>query len=706
MPQVNFEKKVVAENVEVIDELPRMTSPNQTLSVDSYPIGTDGSDIDEMLDMVTAGKRSEIEIPKEFGNMKAVVSSYWFNNAADFNGDGKKDLLLLRTAGIPELDGEDAMISWLVAILDDGDGKVTPDEEKAGIVIASGLLAGEISPITDIEIGDKNRDGKDDVLWTKGGKRYLATSTSASVPQNADEARDLIWSAMAYYDTVVQVVETAYVKDFIRSEFGAEVELLEPSKAVAIPEVLRPLYAGIKAAAQNQGIDPKIKVLGAILLRDMDQSLTLTSNELTYRTEALSKLSDKFTEFQSSLTLDGKKISRPAYEMAIVAEKDDAKRLKMAQDYEAHFATIYDEGGGYHYFIEQMNSIAKEHGFKNYAEMRIRERFGISLDEFKIWVDRTMASTEGDAKDYIEKLKNSSEQDEIGYWDVGYLSNEWIKNETGMKALPALTETEMFSVVKNLFKDLGFDMKAEPYKNIVMDIYDNELKDNVPGTAATATTTTAYFTSNIEPGKKIPLENLKTVIHELTHDMHYLTAGQTVGGYSTYQNNGYPYVYEALTIAMEDVPFTTPEMMKRYFSGIEGFNDKLFEIYPMARKRSAAWEQRKLLVMALMEINLYENEAPWNDRLTVWEDMVRKYLFVEPKGIKLGQILCRSHPYGEQSQLGYASYPLGAATMMKVRDNIIKDGTQEELARYGEAMRRIMATGATGDLSTLMNELK
>jgi hypothetical protein len=110
--------------------------------------------------------------------------------------------------------------------------------------------------------------------------------------------------------------------------------------------------------------------------------------------------------------------------------------------------------------------------------------------------------------------------------------------------------------------------------------------------------------------------------------------------------------------------------------------------------------------MALMEVNLYENPAPWNNRMPVWGEMVKKYLFVEPKGIKLGQILCRTHPYGEQSQLGYASYPLGAATMMKVRDNIIKDGTPEELARYGEAMRRIMATGATGDLSTLLKELK
>ncbi len=121
---------------------------------------------------------------------------------------------------------------------------------------------------------------------------------------------------------------------------------------------------------------------------------------------------------------------------------------------------------------------------------------------------------------------------------------------------------------------------------------------------------------------------------------------------------------------------------------------------------STAWEQRKLVVMALMELNLYENEAPWNDRMPVWKDMVKQLLFVEPKGIKLGQILCRSHPYGEQSQLGYASYPLGAATMIKVRDNIIKEGTDEELARYGEAMKRIMATGATGDLSTLLKELK
>ncbi len=352
--------------------------------------------------------------------------------------------------------------------------------------------------------------------------------------------------------------------------------LLEPSKAVAIPEVLRPLYAGLKTAVQNQGIDPKNKVLGGILLRDMDQSLTLSSNELTYRTEALSKLTAKFGGLQTLLTLDGKKISRTDYERAIAAEKDDVKRLKMARDYEAHFAAMYNEGGDYHRFIEQMNSIAKAHGFKNYAEMRIRERFGISMDEFKSWVNRTMLSTEGEAKDFIEKLKKFSGRSELGYWDIGSLSNEWIEKETGVKKMPELTEEELFGIIRRLFKDLGFDLATEPYKNVVMDIYADILKNNVSGTAATATATTAYFTSNIEYGEKMPLDNLKTVVHELTHDMHFITAGKIGGGSSTYQNNGYPYVYEALTIAMEDLPFATPEIMKKYFSGLEGFNEKLF----------------------------------------------------------------------------------------------------------------------------------
>ncbi len=221
MPQINFEKRVVAENVEVVNGFPEASPPDRTSSVAAYPIGSKDSDIEEMLNMVVANRRSEIKVPKEFGNIKAVVTSYWLGNRADFNGDGKKDFLLLRTIGLPGFDGKDSTAAWLVAVLDDGDGKASPDEEKAGIVISGGLMAGGAVPITDIEIKDENGDDLSDVLWTKGGKRYLATPASAATAQNADDDNELIRSAMAYYDTAVQMVEAAYVKNFIRNEYGA-----------------------------------------------------------------------------------------------------------------------------------------------------------------------------------------------------------------------------------------------------------------------------------------------------------------------------------------------------------------------------------------------------------------------------------------------------------------------------------------------------
>jgi hypothetical protein len=93
------------------------------------------------------------------------------------------------------------------------------------------------------------------------------------------------------------------------------------------------------------------------------------------------------------------------------------------------------------------------------------------------------------------------------------------------------------------------------------------------------------------------------------------------------------------------------------------------------------------------------------EKINAWKTMVKDNLFVETEGMNYSQIMCRSHPYGEQSQMGYASYPLGFATVKRIREAIIKEGTPKELLRYGDAMRAIMKEGALADQTTLSGQI-
>ena len=153
----------------------------------------------------------------------------------------------------------------------------------------------------------------------------------------------------------------------------------------------------------------------------------------------------------------------------------------------------------------------------------------------------------------------------------------------------------------------------------------------------------------------------------------------------------------------QGLPTGSAALMKHYFDGLPGFTPQFMEAYPRAQRQAEAWQLRRLLAMALMEINLYEDRRddgtprPWKERLAYWPELIAEKLWVVPDGIELGQILCRMHPTAEQQQMQYASYPLGRILVGGLRDAVVKTGSPEELAAYGEQLRKLMSRGALAD---------
>jgi len=685
-----------------------------------FPVGTRGSDVRAMLKAVREGARATIPVPQAFGDLFVEVTTRRWSPAGDWDGDGRPDLLLLRSAVVPDLDERPTAVSFLVAVPVPETGAPGPDEEKRAVLLHAAAAPGT-APALEVTGLALDRAGEGPFVRVRVAGRDGAPVVLR--PAKADEAVDaaaaleadrrLVEGAGLVFDRFVLAPETAYVKAFVRREFEREVELVEPVRGAAVPEVLRPLYGALAAAERRlaalDGDDgapewlPRVRATARVLLREADQSLRLSAADDQYRVAALQGVGRQWRAMEAGLTYEGQPMRRIDFETRIVETADAAERLKLARAYEAAFAPLYAADGDYAETIARLNDIARAGGYRNYADLRLEQVFGIPADAVRRWIEDAFAATEAPARAFLEDLRREKGGGELGYWEVQSLQKEWLKGRLARPELPKLSEEQARAILRRHLADMGFDLGAAPYDRVTMDWYQDPLKQDAAGVAATATPFEAYFTSNLKPGQPIPLNEYETVVHETLHTMHYQTSGAASGGSSAFQNLMYSYIAEGITMSGESLPVATPALMKRYFAGLEGFDEALLTVYPATQQSAEAWDLRRLIVMALMEVELYEDrrpdgsERPWAERLQAWPQLLAERLWVVPDGIELGQILCRMHPTAEQHQLMYASYPLGRILVGQLRDAIVKEGTPEELARYGVAVRELMAQGALAD---------
>ena len=682
-----------------------------------FPVGTRGSDVREMLSAVREGRRADIEVPEAFGDVAVEVETRWLGGQTDWNHDGVIDPTLLRVVRVPDLDEKLRTVAWLVAVPAAADGSVGPDEEKRGVVLWAGMAAGpdpsfEVEALEPAGPAVRLRIPARDGLPLRRLEIRLASGHPAA-SQSVEADRALVQSAALVFDRMVLAPETAYVKAFIRKEFQAEVDLMEAVRGLAIPEVLRPLYSGLKGAATRLAARqsgpgdaawlPRLRDAALLLAREADLALALSSDEYRYRVDSLASLSKRWREMESGLKYKDEPMRRIDFEKRISETAGPKERLALARAYEGAFSSQYEEGGAYEKAIAGQNEIARRRGYRSFADLRLEEVFGIEVGQVRAWIEEAFATTEAPARAFIEELRKQKGGCELGYWEVSYLEKAWLKRRLGVEELPTLSEQQARVILKLHLADLGFRLDRPPYDRITMDYYEDPLKLTAGGVAAAATERESYFTSNLKPGQPIPLDEYETVVHETLHTLHYQTSGEASRGSSAFQNLMYSYIAEGIAMSGQGLPMSSPALMRRYFGELPGFSAELMETYPQVRRRANAWSLRRLLVMALMEINLYEarqpdgSERPWKERLAHWKELIASRLWVVPDGIELGQILCRMHPTAEQHQLMYASYPLGRILVGQLRDAIVEKGGPEELKRYGEYLRRLMARGALAD---------
>ncbi len=674
------------------------------------PVGTQGSDVREMLQAVRAGRRAEIAIPERFGDLELVVETQHLA-ARDWDGDGRPEQTLYRRVTVPDLVGQPSTASWLLAIPRPAAGEAPAEAEKRGRLLLADLRPGARPAF---EPADPQPAGAGLVLrGAEGPLELKAPAPALDSAAQREQDLALVEGAGLVFDRLVLAPETAYVKAFIRQEFQAEVDRVEAVRGMAMPLVLRPVYgplreasarlsAGLAVTAGDERL-ARAEATARLLQREADLALALPAAAQQERVAALAEVSKAWRAIEAGLSYQGEPLRRIDFERRLAEEPDPAARLALAQAYEGAFAPLYAPGGPFERMVATVNAMARAQGYDGFLDLRIQQIFGLDRAAFLAWVERAFAATEAPAADFIAELRRFAGKQDLGYWEVGHLQRRWLQQAVGGHALPELAEAQALQILRSHLAELGFDLSQPPYDRITMDFYQDPLKQDQAGVAATATPQDGYFTANLRPGKAIPLEEFETLLHETLHTLHYQTSGQASGGSSAQQNLMYSYVAEGVTMSGQDLPVANEALMRRYFGGLPGFDDALLERYPAAQRRAQAWDLRRLLVMALMEHELYVDrrpdgsERPWQERLAAWPQLLEQRLWVRPDGIELGQILCRMHPSSEQQQLMYASYPLGRILVGQLRDRLLGEGSPAELARYGVVLRRLMARGALAD---------
>lgn len=339
-------------------------------------------------------------------------------------------------------------------------------------------------------------------------------------------------------------------------------------------------------------------------------------------------------------------------------------------------------------FIAKANQFAKARGYANYAELRVKELYGISVMDFKATAEKMLtqnkAKIDADVvvmRQYKNPNKPTEKYDDPArpVWELNmwyYYDDKRMRalNELGIKDEPTLSTEEALTVAKAFYKDMGFDIDKMG-QQIILDPWDREKK---PGTAYQVPIgdgSINVILATYSRGGRISIGDFGTLIHELGHAFHWSTAaskaqGNPFGGAvseSTGVRETYGKTFERFLL--------TKEFMDSYLSGLPQFkNPKVREVLAKEYSDQHRFLDSVDMARALWEINLYESaDQPMDKRLDYWGELGIKYLGYDDVKLPTSKTsfydLNISHPV--HNPLQYLSYQIGLPFSERVIDDLV-----------------------------------
>lgn len=398
----------------------------------------------------------------------------------------------------------------------------------------------------------------------------------------------------------------------------------------------------------------------------------------------------------------GQPMTRAEFYDSVATLPDAASRRALVEQYSA--AVLRAHRVGLFPMIARLNVIASTHGFANYAAYASQVIYQLPVDTFVATMDAFAAEHHGAIAQFIAQLGETVQE-----WDVAYLAKR------GM-TLPTLAFRDALNAAQAFYRDIGFDLDAAPFAGNIL--YDTNRRADKYGNAFAARLgdgSRTWFHANFAPDQPVTLDNLRTIVHELAHNIHRIIGAEGADGNGALGMAAQPLAWrEGIARALDGL-VTTHAWMDRYLSHLPQFAD------PAVRRRLAdmytdlnVYEQMLVFARARFELNLYDDlpagrqgtnpdgsPRSLEERLDAWSALADRYLHVQTMPGQVGGVIWAT-PHFATSPCYYAAYSGGYPVAQRAVQPIVAGllaGNIQHMQNGGKNLTALFRQGAA--LATL-----
>lgn len=589
--------------------------------------------------------------------------------------DGNKNTregFLHREVTIPFVQGERVdyfFVSFLWAVPLAVDGTLAEHSlEQAQLVATS---HGERNAVGGITLADKNNDGRTDIEFTfkdyqTGGSTVMQAVTVNRNQEKHDDLIDyhLITSAalLAHHlDSSQRLCEALSLAD---QTFASLALTIRKDEAKIWYELFSPLMSGL------QSLD----------LRHRTGSLKLDGRERDRLHVTLQRTNRYFLvtpeHYQHFFDLTGlmlqlaekNALSLPPVVKDYAKESNPQKRRALYEAYLDHHVVLWENQLSP--IIDDLNRMARDEGFGNFADYNIQKRFDLPATEFVFRFMRYLENPESQKTlqnfaTWLGTVKKQVEPEKTGpvtLANVDSLYDVGVLKEAGLKTHPRLTVDEAQKMLTSFIKnELGIDLTQPPFDKIIWDIKPRGGKLESLGTYKSVSAMHSYVAINIKTQDGlVTLYDVKIMLHEIFHAIHSQYASPRDPEIIMIKDleNVYPDITEGLARTVEGLMFDEARI-KPYLQKY-GFSDAYIHAFCTRGRMYHVWSNARGFFKAEAEINLYaRSDEPVEDGVKPWKDHVRRYLHVEPEQSVLGEYVFLHQLTSPPQMFYYGSYGYG-----------------------------------------------
>ncbi|GEM_PF-3779015 len=545
-------------------------------------------------------------------------------------------------------------------------------------------------------------NGLDFTTWNPLIDAYERQGVSAQskrfsgTPAYADAV--LIESAATFLDAFRRAFYLAVSVWHQYVDYQAMVPMVEKAEIAAMQDVLTPLAARIARIAEQ----PNAYLNDYPFQRDLLKPLARRTRIKAHATQRIDIHDSAAKAMQTALTGHSTEI---AFYKAFGNAPTPAARADLYRTHCEAVGAIYRT----HFFphIATLNALAVDAGFSDYAALVTHERFDFSPQDFYRSVRNYCASTQPTYDEFLRELQRLSDGAPVAIADVPALLSQLT-----IGAHPTIDRTSALQIATEIFRDMGVDLNAAPWNQIIIDIDARAKKMGRPGVAIEVESQPPMAMAFANLPEKTTLSQLTIFLYELGHAVQSQAAGDDAHGYMLLMSHDDIGGLNKTVNALMEKIVATPVLMKKYLRAHPEFTDTYLESFAHQSQFDAIWRTRRFMVYALMEMQLYRRRS-WRDDtpldddavLQQWHELVHEFLQVQSINAPFGDWVTRTLIPDPNFYLYLPSYTLGADLSDRIAHCVMPHGTAG-LAAFGKIFLPLFARGARARLGDVQGAVQ